>query len=311
MIVPLQYKYIIDYSKADGDHYWANGYFCVSKNDLVGYTNAETVTCDLQYPFDSFYNYGVSGYYREEDGTYTLVAADGKAVKGFSKLIGMPGGLFLRADDRLIDWHGNTIFEKVSHVSVTEDNRYIIIQRESGDKPQIYGVDGAGIPAVSGDTNETVTVSDESKDNNAASVQDTESGNAVGQSKDSNMEADSGQEKESEAASGQGTESNSSDQMTASEKSPAQGSESDSISGQNTATGEKADEKPASDSKTETAPSSNADKKETETEPSETARDLIKSTEQLVEECKAGDADFEEMADSILVLLKEAYDVLK
>ncbi|MCD7819606.1 MAG: DUF1002 domain-containing protein, partial [Lachnospiraceae bacterium] len=96
IIIPIEYDDVLAYYSPNA-HRWARGYFAVEKDGLVGYVTKDgAVTCELKYPEDSFYNEGVAGYYRNEDDTYTLVAADGTENTGYESLYGYGGGLFWR-----------------------------------------------------------------------------------------------------------------------------------------------------------------------------------------------------------------------
>lgn len=151
VIVPPEFDGISSYYGED-THIWAKGYFAVERDGLAGYVTKDgQVTCELKYEEDKFYNHGMTGEYENEDGTYTLVAADGVETPGFASTFYSYGdGLFLRArnDDysyKLIDWHGNVLFENFAHVDVSYDSKFILVIEDYSNVPKLYAVDGAQI----------------------------------------------------------------------------------------------------------------------------------------------------------------------
>lgn len=179
IVVPVEYDDVMAYYSEDR-HYWANGYFAVEQDGMVGYvTEGGQVTCEPKYLKDNFYNEGMAGYYRAEDGTRILVSADGVETTGYANsLSGMGGGLFWQTADsnynyRLVDWHGNVLFENYVSADVTTDGKFIIVQQEYDSVPQLYAVDGAQIDAA-GTAQTQPTEQTEEETTEAANQQQTE-----------------------------------------------------------------------------------------------------------------------------------------
>lgn len=151
LILPVQYDMIHSNYSFGSSHLWAFGYFCVSQGDMMGYVAGDgTVTCEPQYPEDSFYNYGISGYYKEEDDTYTLVAADGTVSKGHESLHCLGSGkLYIEytgSQENLIDWHGEVLVEDIYSADVSADDQYLILQMDYSEPFELYTIDGAPKP---------------------------------------------------------------------------------------------------------------------------------------------------------------------
>lgn len=149
IIIPAEFDRIDSYSDT-AIHYWSNGYFAVERNDKIGYVTKDgKVTCELKYETEKFENEGMAGYYHNDDGTYTLVSADGVETTGFVNSLRSNGnGLFWQTLDSenkelLLDWHGNVLFEGYVNADITTDGKYMIVQQYNS-APQIYAVDRAG-----------------------------------------------------------------------------------------------------------------------------------------------------------------------
>lgn len=155
IIIPVEYDDVLAYSGSDGSRYWANGYFAVEKDGMVGYvTKNGEVTCELKYPKNAFYHCGMAGQCKTSDGIYAIVAADGTVSDGFAYLSALGNGLLweVRADDldgvAIVDWHGNVLFENIYNVSMSGDARYLLVQHAYGENPIIYAIDDAPMSEV-------------------------------------------------------------------------------------------------------------------------------------------------------------------
>ncbi len=149
VVVPLEYDDVLIRFISNEHHVWANGYFAVEKGGMTGYVNGQgQVTCELRYPSDDFSNYGMAGIYKEADGTYTLVAADGTETKGFETLYAQGNGKLFKTHDgdgvSLLDWHGNVLLEGTYDVGVSDDCRFVVAQMRDGAN-KLYAVDGASV----------------------------------------------------------------------------------------------------------------------------------------------------------------------
>ena len=155
LIVPIEYDRIIP----DGG-YESSGYFLVVKDGKAGYIRKDglvTVTPDT-YVYSSdeeddgtserIVSQGQLGFiYREADGSYTLVAADGTITTGFTEEpqnVGIrfrgnaTGGLCLwkltgeNGSESLIDWHGNVVYEAANgigdEVGVSANRKYLFFK---------------------------------------------------------------------------------------------------------------------------------------------------------------------------------------
>lgn len=120
-----------------------NGYICVEKDDMLGFVDTNgNVTCEIRHPVDNYDLYGCVIAYENEDGTTTLVAADGVVTTVPYELSGSRSGgsgLLLVAEDAngmcgVIDWHGNTMlpFEHEWGLTITGDSNAVIAYGENG-----------------------------------------------------------------------------------------------------------------------------------------------------------------------------------
>ena len=159
LIVPIEYNRIIP-----DEGYESSGYFLVVKDGKAGYIRKDgqvTVPPDTYvYGNDEEDDDGTSerivsegqlGFiYREADGSYTLVAADGTITAGFTEEpqnVGIrfrgnaTGGLCLwkitgeNGSESLIDWHGNVVYEATDGI---EDGRI----RVSANRKYLFFEDG-------------------------------------------------------------------------------------------------------------------------------------------------------------------------
>lgn len=150
LVVPLQFDRFESYFLGWDTHYWANGYFCAEKEDMLGYVSADgAVTCELKYPSDKFYNYGMAGYLKEDDGTSTLVSADGVETKGYSYLRSTGRGMIWYTDSDLIDWHGNVLISGIQSASASTDGNFLVV-RDGRGGCELYGVNGMTVAQAMG-----------------------------------------------------------------------------------------------------------------------------------------------------------------
>ena len=185
IILQPQYDNILaNYPRNGQKDYMVRGYFTVEQEDKIVFVSAgDVITSE---PVDKvsnnnyFINNGLSGKMENEDGTYTLVAADGTVTDGYGSLSNRDGiGLFYEdyTDNKLIDWHGNTIFEDYYDVFVSWDANYILLQKEWKSPMELYVVDGAEIPDKAKDTQqEDVAEADADADAVAGTDVDTDAG---------------------------------------------------------------------------------------------------------------------------------------
>ena len=151
IIIPPEFDSIEGYDPYDGMHYWANGYFCGEKDGkIVFMKEGGEITCTTDVSEDMFYNYGMAGRYKEEDGTWTLAAADGTITKlGAENLRAVGNGLFWimgkgsSYELSLIDWHGNVLAEDIGSASISADGQYMIVEKGWQDPCILYAVDSA------------------------------------------------------------------------------------------------------------------------------------------------------------------------
>ena len=155
LIVPIEYDRIIP----DGG-YESSGYFLVVKDGKAGYIrkDGQVTVAPNTYIYSSdeaavdtsegIVSSGQLGFiYREADGSYTLVAADGTITTGFSEKPqnvvirfrgNATGGLCLwkitgeNGSESLIDWHGNVVYEATNgigdEIRVSANRKYLFFK---------------------------------------------------------------------------------------------------------------------------------------------------------------------------------------
>ncbi len=155
VIVPLEYDRVDTVSTPKGSTPLIKGYFLVRSNDMLGYVTRDGVSCELKYPYklsngEYTYDEGLFMYFKDTDGTYTIVSADGVESKGWSYPYGYGMGLFFQARKDSVycicDWHGNVLFEDVNRFDVSWDGKYVLVQQKYGEPVTVYAVDGAALP---------------------------------------------------------------------------------------------------------------------------------------------------------------------
>lgn len=151
IVVPVQYDRVLAYYTQEDSAYWANGYFAVEKDGMAGFVGKDgTVTCELNYPSDTFSNNGMTACVEKEDGSRFLVAADGKETGGYENYRSLDGrGMFVEAvsgNERVVlDWHGNVLFEDYELISASWDGKFIVVNRDFNSPSEVYAVDGASV----------------------------------------------------------------------------------------------------------------------------------------------------------------------
>ena len=159
VVVPLEYSRV-EYASSGHDRYMnVNGYFCVEKDGKCGYvTNGGEVSCELKYDSDTFYNQGMAASYKNGDGTYMLVAADGTESGPYpNSLSGHANGLLFvtyTIDNKtvLLDWHGNEVLKGYTDYSFSESGKYFIAHQNYNDPYELFTVNGAEVVGVLGNT---------------------------------------------------------------------------------------------------------------------------------------------------------------
>ena len=156
LVIPCEYDKVLTYYSADGSHFWAEGYFAVEKGGNAGYVSSGgNVTCELKYNPDTFDSYGVAARLEKEDGSVTILAADGTESSGYTTAYSLGGmGKFWRvrtSEDAdgydVIDWHGNVLFSGVSDAEVSADDQYMLIWEDYGETATLYTINDAVVQA--------------------------------------------------------------------------------------------------------------------------------------------------------------------
>ena len=153
MVVPAEYSRFVSYynlTESGNNHLWARGYFCARQGDNVGYVTKDGVSCEISIPYDGFYNQGMAGTRKMEDGTYQIIAADGTVTSCKNYPSMYAGGLFWRVSSEsgkgydLLDWHGNAVLEGYYSIDVSTDGQFVVAQAQWGTDYELFSVDGAG-----------------------------------------------------------------------------------------------------------------------------------------------------------------------
>ncbi|MBQ1312864.1 MAG: DUF1002 domain-containing protein [Blautia sp.] len=161
-VIPAEFEGIKNAYLDQGSCLWANGYFCVEKDEKIGYvTEGGNITCEISYPEDDCTNGGMAASLKNADGSYSLIAADGVKTDGYQNLISLEGGrgLFWRCRNAsgygydLIDWHGNQFLNNYNRLKISGDGKYILAQKSYGDNFELYGVDGAKLEGADNASN--------------------------------------------------------------------------------------------------------------------------------------------------------------
>lgn len=148
LLAPVQYQKLLSYNDEESGAKLADGYFCVTKDDYVYYiTENGKVTCDTgniygdDYNFD---NYGIAGKYKDLNGKYTIVSADGKSMSGYESASGFAKGLIWKTYDgkdyTLRDWHGNTLLTNFYSVDVSDNGHYMLVKEDYDSLAKLYEI---------------------------------------------------------------------------------------------------------------------------------------------------------------------------
>ncbi len=190
-VLPLEYDRIRTTRWGGQDHVMTNGYFYVRKDGMDGYVTAGgEVTCELKYDDENVYGYsGMAFNYQEEDGTYTLVAADGTETRGYRSLYSLNDiAMFWIASTEegrfLIDWHGNAVEGSASSVSMSDSGNYLLVVENYSDvTAKLYAVNGAeaeGTEAAGAAASEE-SAANTAKNEDGTAVEETEAAQESGQ----------------------------------------------------------------------------------------------------------------------------------
>lgn len=172
IVVPLEYSRIHSSDSGSDRYISTQGYFCVEKDDKIGYvTDGGNASCELKYDRDNFYNQGLSGSYKNSDGTYMIVAADGTESGPYPNLpSGHANGLLYvtyTIDNKtiLVDWHGNELLKDYSDYSFAESGKYFIAHKSYSDPYELFSVNGAEVIGVAGNviTSDNTNATNETK----------------------------------------------------------------------------------------------------------------------------------------------------
>jgi hypothetical protein len=160
LVLPCEYDKVLTYSAVNGSHFWADGYFAVEKDGSAGYVSSGgNVSCEIKYSPDTFDSHGVAARIEKEDGTVTILAADGTESSGYTTAYALGGkGKFWRvraSEDAdgydVIDWHGNVLFAGVSDAEVSADDQYMLIWEDYGEEATLYTINNAVVKTADGE----------------------------------------------------------------------------------------------------------------------------------------------------------------
>lgn len=145
IVLPCEYNSFLD---PEYETMCYNGYFIVEKDGKFGYANETGVTCPVEYTEDDVALLGSSFVITNEDGTFTLVSADGvttplTGIKAVDTNDNASLGHYIVVQNSedlwgIVDWHGNVVVEPClryyydfafvdrTHLIVDEDYMYVI-----------------------------------------------------------------------------------------------------------------------------------------------------------------------------------------
>lgn len=141
VLVPPEYDSIRRnyYATAVGRTYSCGGYYCVVKDDKIGYVaEGGEVTCEPKYAKDALDLNGASGTYTDIAGETHLIAADGAecTIEGYDHVLPLKygDGFFYQVSGRetgsgLMDWHGNLVLPcQYERVELSGDGQYVLVK---------------------------------------------------------------------------------------------------------------------------------------------------------------------------------------
>lgn len=171
VILPVEYDSVDSIYTDDDRQFSYNGYFAVENDDKYGYVTAGgEVSCELKYDNSdmNFNNCGMAATYKNEDGTYLIISADGVESGPYSDYpIGEIGGKIFKVNHSLVDWHGNVLLENYFNCSFSGDGNYILVQPEYLSPYVLYTIDGAEVVGVMGDKLDAGSEREENTEANA------------------------------------------------------------------------------------------------------------------------------------------------
>lgn len=130
------------------------GYFYVGKDNKVGFVTAGgAVSCELKYDSENFTCSGAAGTYENEDGTYTIVAADGTEsgpydVEPYGRALGLLFKIWTGTGYTLVDWHGNELLKDYKDFSFGSSGKYFIAQKKDGDPYELFTINGVEVEGI-------------------------------------------------------------------------------------------------------------------------------------------------------------------
>ncbi len=184
VIIPFEYDRINYNYGGSGRYLSTKGYFCVEKDDKAGFvTKGGEVSCELKYDSENFECDGLAGIYKNGDGTYTIVAADGTESGPYAnRPYGKANGLLFVVSSvdgatSLVDWHGNEILSGYYNYSFSDSGNYFIAKKDYSNPSELFTVNGAQVIGINGNTEaaEAIPMTEAAEpENQAAEAPETE-----------------------------------------------------------------------------------------------------------------------------------------
>lgn len=143
IVIPAEYDRIFRHDGYDGRTVWCNGYFCAVKDGKLYFLSDG-------YEFGTEYNdydgvFGMAVRHKNQDGTYSIISADGKVSGGYAYLGSDGWGLIWKAEKSgqknydIVDWHGNVLLSQVQCEDISTDN-HVIAGEDGQTGPAIYAI---------------------------------------------------------------------------------------------------------------------------------------------------------------------------
>ena len=165
-ILPFEYDRIHYNYGGSGRCLSTNGYFCVEKDGKIGFvTKGGEVSCELKYDSENFECDGLAGTYKNGDGTYTIIAADGTESGPYpNSPHGRANGMIFEVsaidgNPILVDWHGNELLKGYSYFSFSDSGNYFVAKKNYSDPTELFTINGAEVIGVNGNAGGTGAVS--------------------------------------------------------------------------------------------------------------------------------------------------------
>lgn len=166
VILPFEYDRIHYNYGGSGRCLSTKGYFCVEKDDKIGFvTKGGEVSCELKYDSENFECDGLAGTYKNGDGTYTIIAADGTESGPYPNYPhGRANGMIFEVstidgNPILVDWHGNELLKGYSYYSFSDSGNYFVTKKTYADPTELFTINGAEVIGVNGNAGGTGAVS--------------------------------------------------------------------------------------------------------------------------------------------------------